>query len=111
EYVWDHKDFCFVIAAGNDGTDSDGDGKINLQSVTSPGTAKNCITVGACENERPEFDAETYGGWWPDSFPASPFSDDPMADAANRIVAFSSRGPTTDGRVKPDVVAPGTFIL
>ena len=27
------------------------------------------------------------------------------------VVAFSSRGPTNDGRIKPDVVAPGTFIL
>ena len=62
QFVWKHKDFCFVVAAGNDGTDKDGDGKINLMSVTSPGTAKNCITVGACENMRPEFDAETYGG-------------------------------------------------
>jgi len=26
-------------------------------------------------------------------------------------VAFSSRGPTLDNRVKPDVVAPGTYIL
>ena len=111
EYVWDHKDFCFVIAAGNDGTDSDGDGKINLKSVTSPGTAKNCITVGACENRRPEFDSETYGEWWPSDFPTSPIKKDPMADRPDQVVAFSSRGPTTDNRVKPDVVAPGTFIL
>ena len=27
------------------------------------------------------------------------------------MVAFSSRGPTRDGRTKPDVVAPGMFIL
>jgi len=27
------------------------------------------------------------------------------------MAAFSSRGPTDDGRVKPDVVAPGTWIL
>jgi subtilisin-like proprotein convertase family protein len=34
-----------------------------------------------------------------------------MADNPEHMVAFSSRGPTQDGRVKPDVVAPGTFIL
>ena len=28
-----------------------------------------------------------------------------------QIVAFSSRGPTADGRFKPDVLAPGTFVL
>jgi hypothetical protein len=34
-----------------------------------------------------------------------------VADDPNQIVAFSSRGPTADRRVKPDVVAPGTYIL
>jgi hypothetical protein len=34
-----------------------------------------------------------------------------MANNANQVVAFSSRGPTADNRTKPDVVAPGTFIL
>ena len=27
------------------------------------------------------------------------------------MAPFSSRGPTDDGRIKPDVVAPGTWIL
>jgi hypothetical protein len=27
------------------------------------------------------------------------------------VVAFSSRGPTRDGRIKPEIVAPGTFVL
>jgi serine protease AprX len=111
QFVWDHKDFCFVIAAGNDGTDSDGDGTINPGSVTSPGTAKNCITVGACENNRPEFDSEKYGTWWPKDFPVDPENSDPMANNPDQVVAFSSRGPTKDSRVKPDILAPGTFIL
>jgi subtilisin family serine protease len=111
EFVWKHKDMCFVIAAGNDGTDDDGDGRVNPGSVSSPGTAKNCITVGACENLRPEFNAERYGDWWPEDFPTAPYKIDPMANDSNQIVPFSSRGPTTDGRFKPDVVAPGTFIL
>jgi len=51
-FVWQHKDMCVLFAAGNDGTDKDGDGVINPMSVTSPGTAKNCITVGASENDR-----------------------------------------------------------
>jgi hypothetical protein len=54
-FVWDHKDFCVVVAAGNDGTDDDGDGEINPMSVTSPSTAKNCVTVGACESDRTQF--------------------------------------------------------
>ena len=34
-----------------------------------------------------------------------------MASNISRVAAFSSRGPTSDGRVKPDIVAPGTYIL
>lgn len=111
KFVWKHKDFCILVAAGNDGTDYDGDGKINPSSVTSPGTAKNCITVGACENKRSAFNSETYGKWWPQDYPVLPFKNDPMSDNPDQVVAFSSRGPTKDGRIKPDVVAPGTFIL
>ena len=32
-------------------------------------------------------------------------------DARNQILAFSSRGPTADGRIKPDLVAPGGAVL
>ncbi|MDZ4689307.1 MAG: S8 family serine peptidase [Planctomycetaceae bacterium] len=111
QFVWDHKDFCILVAAGNDGTDKDGDGQINPMSVTSPGTAKNCITVGASENLRPAFNSEQYGGWWPDDYPVAPLHNDPMANNAEQLAAFSSRGPTEDKRFKPDVVAPGTFVL
>jgi serine protease AprX len=111
QFVWDNKDFCVLVAAGNDGTDMDGDGKINLMSVTSPATAKNCITVGACENRRTNFNTELYSGWWPDDYPVAPFKNTPMADNPDQVVAFSSRGPTRDKRFKPDVIAPGTFIL
>jgi len=110
-FIWNKKDFCVLFANGNDGTDADGDGKINAMSVTSPATAKNCISVGASENERPNFNDATYGGWWSNDYPVTPFSTDPMADNAENVAAFSSRGPTSDGRFKPDVVAPGTFIL
>lgn len=110
-FVWTHKDFCVLVANGNDGSDADGDGVINDMSVSSPATAKNCISVGASESERPDFGSVTYGFWWPDDYPVAPFRRDPMADNAGHVAAFSSRGPTTDGRCKPDVVAPGTFIL
>jgi subtilisin family serine protease len=110
-FMWGRRTFCVLVAAGNDGTDADGDGKINPMSVTSPGTAKNCITVGACENRRPSFNGETYGEWWPRDYPVQPFRNDPMANDSDTIVPFSSRGPTRDGRIKPEVVAPGTFIL
>ena len=110
KFVWNHRDFCVVVAAGNDGTDQDEDGVVDPMSVTSPSTAKNCITVGACENDRPSF-TDTYGEIWKEDYPVPPLKTDKLADNSDQVVAFSSRGPTKDGRVKPEVVAPGTFIL
>jgi hypothetical protein len=63
------------------------------QTVGAPATAKNVISVGAAENVHPFGD-----------------SSDAAADSANDIPNFSSRGPTADGRKKPDIMAPGTHI-
>lgn len=52
-------------------------------SITDPGNADDVITVGATHRYRPH----TYG-----------------------VSFFSSRGPTGDGRMKPDLVAPGERI-
>jgi hypothetical protein len=52
-------------------------------SITDPGNADGVITVGATHRYRPH----TYG-----------------------VSFFSSRGPTGDGRLKPDLVAPGERI-
>ncbi|MCA1032141.1 S8 family serine peptidase [Bacillus timonensis] len=82
EYVWNN-DMTILFAAGNEGSGS--------KTINAPGTAKNAITVGATENYRPSFGS--------------------YADNVNHIATFSSRGPTTDGRIKPDVMAPGTYIL
>lgn len=110
EFVWENRDFLIVVAAGNDGADrSPGDG-IDPGSVSSPAVAKNCLSVGASENRRPER-TERYGDWWPGDFPQAPFDSDPMADEPGDVVPFSSRGPCTTGRRKPDLVAPGTFVL
>lgn len=115
-FVWDHRDFAIFVAAGNDGSDTGGagkpaDGHINPKSVTPPGTAKNCITVGASESRRRAFANDTYGARWEDDYPLPPWRDDPLADDPDTIAPFSARGPTNDGRFKPDLVAPGTLIL
>jgi hypothetical protein len=60
------------------------------QTIDSPASAKNVIAIGASQNDR--FDLGTYTD-----------GDRAMAD-------FSSRGPCEDGRLKPDLVAPGTWI-
>ena len=33
----------------------------------------------------------------------------PLANAFASLASFSSKGPTRDGRVKPDLLAPGTL--
>ena len=40
EYMYDHPDFLFVVAAGNDGA-------LGMDSVGSPGVSKNALTIGA----------------------------------------------------------------
>ena len=111
-FMWEHDDFLILIAAGNDGADGDRDGLVDPGCVTPPGTAKNCITVGAAESVRSQGGYQrAYGSLWPDNYSSAPLKGDMPSDNANDVAAFSSRGPTRDGRVKPDLVAPGTNIL
>jgi len=130
EFVWSHRDMAITFSAGNAGVDANGDGVIDAGSIGSPATAKNVISVGASENDRSgqwSCDAGltytncaaqggqntlfTYGAAWPADYPANPIKDDPSAGNADQMAAFSSRGPADDGRIKPDVVAPGTWVL
>ncbi|MEU6944782.1 S8 family serine peptidase [Streptomyces sp. NPDC046316] len=112
QMVWNNKDFIILFAAGNSGEDRDGDGRINLRSVSGGATAKNVITVGASEGNRPEltkrYDQLRNGLV---RFPSPPINGDRMADNPAGMAAFSSRGPTREGRIAPTVVAPGTAIL
>ncbi len=78
-----------IFSAGNDGS--------SANTTGSPGNAKNVFTVGASENYRPT---------WTDGCAIGPTG----ADNAQDIIGFSSRGPTDDSRIKPDIVAPGTHI-
>jgi len=109
-FVYAHRDMLICFAAGNEGVDRDRNGQIDPGSVTPPATAKNCLTVGASENKRPDM-KDTYGEGWPHDFPADPIKSDQTADNPDGMVAFSSRGPTVDRRIKPDVLAPGSYIL
>jgi serine protease AprX len=109
-FVFKNRDMLICFAAGNEGTDGNANGQVDPNSVTPPGTAKNCLTVGASENKRPN-KTDTYGQDWPSDFRANPIKSDKVADNPEGMVAFSSRGPTNDGRIKPDVVAPGSYIL
>jgi hypothetical protein len=65
------------------------------QTIGSPAVAKNVIATGASVNNRFNLPIE--------EFTIYDTGQETMAD-------FSSRGPCEDGRIKPDVVAPGTWI-
>ena len=112
----DYTNMTILFAAANEGADANSDGEVDLDSMGSPATAKNVLTVGASENDRPT-QTLTWDGFRdpPGSstrvFPANPINSDRTADDSEGMAAFSSRGPTDDNRLKPDIVAPGTFIL
>ncbi len=70
----DNEDMVLVFSAGNQG---------GTGTITSPGNAKNCITVGAV-TYIPDEDGNCY------------------------LATYSSQGPTQDDqRLKPDILAPG----
>ncbi|HEV7670364.1 MAG TPA: S8 family serine peptidase [Thermoanaerobaculia bacterium] len=75
EFMWNHKDFLILFAAGNGGP--------GTATVGSPSTAKNGLSVGATQR----------------------------GTAANSMASFSSCGPTSDGRLKPDITVPGQSII
>jgi subtilisin family serine protease len=106
EFMWNNRKFLILRSAGNEGPGAD--------TIGLPATAKNCLTVGASETERltlpntvnfPPSPAFPTGATWPSPGPLG------QGDNRNNIADTSSRGPTDDGRIKPDVVAPGTWIL
>src|SRR5436190_14342827 len=104
-----------LFAAGNDGTDAGHpDGVVDLRQIGDEAAAKNCITVGTSETNRPQIEGarfHTYGEAKRGDFPLDPIKNDSMTDNPGGMAAFSSRGPTSNTRFKPDVVAPGTSIL
>jgi subtilisin family serine protease len=80
-----------VVSAGNEGSvllRPEGAASLKRiglsQSIADPGNAELAITVGSTHPESPH----TFG-----------------------VSYFSSRGPTADGRAKPDLVAPGERIV
>lgn len=140
DFIWNHQDMTITFSAGNEGIDANADGVVDNDSIGSPATAKNVLTVGASENDRQthyECDSAltytsrdttyqngqtcasmgfnnflgTYGQRWGADYPANPIASDPTAGNQEQMASFSSRGPTDDGRIKPDVVAPGTWVL
>jgi serine protease AprX len=108
KFARENPDVLVVIAAGNSGQAPNGTHLIN--TVGTPATAKNVLTVGASASDRPGF-PDTWRARGNGHFPVSPAADELVAGNADQVAAISSRGPTDYQSVKPDLLAPGTFIL
>lgn len=80
------EDMTILFAASNDGATATKEVGGENDTIGSPGTAKNCITVGALRNGA-------------------------HSSAAQNLVYYSSRGNTDDGRTKPDITAPGDAVV
>jgi subtilisin family serine protease len=82
-FTFQHSDFLVILSAGNAGVN----GKY---TVGNPATSKNALVIGATQTKNSNTDAPV---------------------ARSTLAYFSSMGPTSDGRLKPDLVAPGYSIL
>ena len=114
EFMFNNPDMLVLFAAGNSGIDKNKDGVIDPGSIATPGTSKNVLTVGASENlvssggiQRPVKELRDAANSWG----AEPIWSSKVSDNVDGIAMFSSRGPAKDGRLKPEIVAPGTNIL
>ena len=107
----EYANMTILFSAGNSGTDANSNGEVDFDSLGNPATAKNVFTVGASENNRPTITSKWGTMFSPNPFPANPIKDDKAADNISGMTGFSSRGPVDDGRIKPDIAAPGSFIL
>jgi hypothetical protein len=94
-----NQEMITVFAAGDNQNLGTGVGGFMDLSVVPPATAKNVISVGATENARPAAEAASCL-----AFPSS-------ADNTFDMYTLSSFGPTLDGRIKPEIVAPGSAIF
>ncbi|TAK96516.1 MAG: hypothetical protein EPO07_14425 [Verrucomicrobia bacterium] len=119
----------FVFAAGNDGNGNNEGSGGSPESITAPGTAKNVLTVGAIEQLRHitnfvVFNCVTNVVIDTNDMTTNvvvtcetnaPFAG--LTDSEREVAFFSSRGNVgigvegDFGRFKPDVVAPGTFVV
>lgn len=85
--MWNYPDVLILFANGNNGS-------AGANTVGPPATNKNGLSVGASLNDHRSFLG---------------YTNNQATDGFNKdgLAMFSSRGPTADGRLKPEVTAPG----
>ena len=95
-----NQEYIVFFSAGNSGNGNNDGTSADAFTVGQPGNAKNIISVGALEQAR-----------FADNLPL--YDSVRESDSDWQVAAYSSRGPVSsaDARIKPDIVAPGSFIL
>ncbi|OPX89539.1 S8 family serine peptidase [Pelotomaculum sp. PtaB.Bin117] len=83
DFIRNHPDFLAIFGAGNSGPSSG--------TITTEANSKNALAVGASVLPRPAFVSD----------------ENDTATPAD----FSSRGPTGDGRIKPELLAPASAVI
>ena len=118
----------FVFSAGNAGYGNEDGRGGDSDTILSPATAKNVITVGALESARNLTVYRTNEVYFTNIVDGVPevstnfniTTNSTLMDASDddsQVASYSSRGNVgigtegSRGRIKPDVVAPGSYII
>eukprot|EP00698_Gefionella_okellyi_P004979 TRINITY_DN1458_c0_g1_i2.p1 TRINITY_DN1458_c0_g1~~TRINITY_DN1458_c0_g1_i2.p1 ORF type:complete len:600 (-),score=93.13 TRINITY_DN1458_c0_g1_i2:233-2032(-) len=112
-FMWEHKDFLVVFAVGNFGSSG------VEKTVTSPATAKSVLSVGSDQNSQLSAQHRCcLTGYnqccmepaaWECTTDCLAVPKSGLQNEQN-MAYFSSRGPTSDGRLAPHVIVPGSQI-
>jgi hypothetical protein len=96
-FMYDYPDFVVAVPVGNSGDQG-------IKTVSSPSTSKNALAVGAAESSFSSFQHIC---------DLNPGCDQPLAGQNQSNLAwFSAQGPTVpNGRIKPDVLATGIYVI
>lgn len=114
-FVWNNPEALVCFAVGNEGNDKDSDGRADASTALSSEIyAKNALVVGAQESYRTD-DPYTNNDLFELTLKHKGLANDyitrPFDGKHDGMALFSSRGPLSDGRIAPMLVAPGTGIV
>ncbi|CBN78745.1 peptidase S8 and S53 [Ectocarpus siliculosus] len=98
EYMYENQEHLLLFSAGNTGWTTDRD----TCTIDSPGIAKNVLTVGSTSSGVTRLSTTDLDG--------RGYADGDELSTIDVVSEFSGYGFTEDGRIKPEVVAPGDMI-